>query len=100
VFTHQLGADELADDILAANPNMDPITVPCEYKQYRPLADGSAARVVFSRSCREPHLRLIGLVSAAASFMPSRRADVVGVEVAAVWSVPAERFALSRRGPG
>ncbi len=48
VFTHRLGADELAHDILTVTPDLDPITVLCEHEQYRRLADGSAARVVLA----------------------------------------------------
>jgi SEC-C motif len=48
VFTHRLGADELAHDILTVTPNLDPITALCEHEQYGRLADGSAARVVLA----------------------------------------------------
>ena len=48
VFTHRLGADEAAHDILTVTPNLDPITALCEHEQYRRLADGSAARVVLA----------------------------------------------------
>ena len=46
VFTHRLGADEAAHDVLTVTPNLDPITALCEHEQYRRLADGSAAQVV------------------------------------------------------
>jgi SEC-C motif len=46
VFTHRLGADEAAHDILTVTPNLDPITALCEHEQYGRFADGSAARVV------------------------------------------------------
>lgn len=46
VFTHRLGADEAAHDLLTVNPDLDPITALCEHEQYQRLADGSAARVV------------------------------------------------------
>ncbi len=48
VFTHRLGADEVAHDILTVTPNLNPITALCEHDQYRRLADGSAARVVLA----------------------------------------------------
>ncbi|MFZ0835441.1 MAG: hypothetical protein WAM92_20685, partial [Mycobacterium sp.] len=46
VFTHRVGADELAHDILTVTPDLDPVTALCEHEEYRRLADGSAARVV------------------------------------------------------
>jgi hypothetical protein len=46
VFTHRLGADEAAHDILTVTPDLDPITALCEHEQYGRFADGSAARVV------------------------------------------------------
>ena len=48
VFTHRLGPDEAAYDMLTVTPNLDPITALCEHEQYRRLADGSAARVVLA----------------------------------------------------
>src|SRR3984893_18802196 len=48
VFTHRLGADEAAHDILTVTPNLDPITTLCEHEQYGRLADGSAARIVLA----------------------------------------------------
>src|SRR5215207_1560822 len=45
VFTHRLGADEVAHDILTVTPNLDPITALCEYQR---LADGSAAQLVLA----------------------------------------------------
>ena len=48
VFTHRLGADESAHDMLNVTPNLDPITALCEHEQYGRLADGSAARVVLA----------------------------------------------------
>ena len=48
VFTHRLGADEVAHDMLTVTPNLDPITALCEHEQYGRLADGSAARVVLA----------------------------------------------------
>jgi hypothetical protein len=48
VFTHRLGADEVAHDMLTVTPDLDPITALCEHEQYRRLADGSAARVVLA----------------------------------------------------
>ena len=48
VFTHRLGADEAAHDILTVTPNLDPITALCEHEQYGRFADGSAARVVLA----------------------------------------------------
>ena len=46
VFTHRLGADEVAHDLLTVTPDLDPITALCEHGQYQRLADGSATRVV------------------------------------------------------
>jgi hypothetical protein len=46
VFTHRLGADEVAHDILTVTPNLDPITALCEHEEYARFVDGSAARVV------------------------------------------------------
>jgi hypothetical protein len=46
VFTHRLGADELAHDILTVTPDLDPITALCEHDQYQRLADGSTTQVV------------------------------------------------------
>jgi len=46
VFTHRLGADEAAHDILTVTPNLDPITALCDHEQHGRFADGSAARVV------------------------------------------------------
>ncbi len=48
VFTHRLGGDEAAHDILTVTPNLDPITALCEHEQYGRFADGSAARVVLA----------------------------------------------------
>lgn len=48
VFTHRLGADEAAHDILTVTPNLDPITALCEHEQYGWFADGPAARVVLA----------------------------------------------------
>ncbi len=48
VFTHRLGADELAHDVLTVTPDLDPITALCEHEQYRRLADGSTASVVLA----------------------------------------------------
>jgi tetratricopeptide (TPR) repeat protein len=48
VFTHRLGADEAAHDILTVTPNLDPITALCEHEQYGRLADGSAVRIVLA----------------------------------------------------
>ena len=48
VFTHRLGADEAAHDILTVTPNLDPITALCEHEQYGRFADGSAAWVVLA----------------------------------------------------
>ena len=48
VFTHRLGADEAAHDILTVTPNLDPITALCEHGQHGWFADGSAARLVLA----------------------------------------------------
>lgn len=44
VFTHRLGADELAHDLLLVAPDLQPVTGLCEHDQYRRLADGSSAQ--------------------------------------------------------
>jgi tetratricopeptide (TPR) repeat protein len=46
VFTHRLGRDEAAHDLLTVTPNLGPITALCEYEEYRRLTDGSEAQVV------------------------------------------------------
>lgn len=46
VFTHRLGAAEVAHDILTVTPDLDSITALCEYEEYARFADGSPARVV------------------------------------------------------
>ncbi|HWT49063.1 MAG TPA: SEC-C domain-containing protein, partial [Mycobacterium sp.] len=46
VFTHRLGADEAAHDMLTVTPDLDPITALCEHEQYGRFADGSAAQVM------------------------------------------------------
>ena len=48
VFTHRVGADESAHDVLTVTPDLDPITALCEHEQYQRLADGSTARVVLA----------------------------------------------------
>ena len=48
VFTHRLGADEVAHDLLTVTPNLDPITALCEHEQYQRLADGSPVHVVLA----------------------------------------------------
>ncbi|EUA52218.1 putative sEC-C motif containing protein [Mycobacterium xenopi 4042] len=48
VFTHRLGADEVAHDMLAVSPDLDPITSLCEHDEYQRLVDGSAAQVVLA----------------------------------------------------
>jgi SEC-C motif len=45
VFTHRLGADELAHDILTVTPDLDPITTLCEHEQYQRFTDGTMAQV-------------------------------------------------------
>jgi SEC-C motif len=48
VFTHRVGAAELAHDLLTVTPDLDPITALCEHEQYRRLADGSPAQLVMA----------------------------------------------------
>lgn len=45
VFTHRLGADEVAHDMLIVTSDLAPITTLCEYEQYQRLADGSPVQV-------------------------------------------------------
>ncbi|ORB64082.1 hypothetical protein BST45_16715 [Mycobacterium shinjukuense] len=53
VFTHRLGADEAAHDLLTVTPDLDPITALCEHEQYQRLADGSDARIALAGLDRE-----------------------------------------------
>ncbi|MGH3523825.1 MAG: hypothetical protein ACRDU4_13645, partial [Mycobacterium sp.] len=46
VFTHRVGADEAAHDMLAATPDLDPITALCDFEHYQRLTDGSAVQNV------------------------------------------------------
>ncbi len=46
VFTHRLGADDAAHDMLTVTPDLDPITALCEHEEYQRLADGSTAQLV------------------------------------------------------
>jgi hypothetical protein len=46
VFTHRLTADEVAHDLLAVTPDLDPITELCHHEEYQQLADGSPIEVV------------------------------------------------------
>lgn len=48
VFTHRVGSDELAHDVLAVTPDLGAITALCEYEEYARFADGSAARVAMA----------------------------------------------------
>jgi hypothetical protein len=48
VFTHRLGANEAAHDMLTVTPDLDPIVALCEHEQYQRLADGSAAQPVLA----------------------------------------------------
>lgn len=45
VFTHRVGAQEIAHDILIVTPDLDPITHLCEFEEYAKLADGSPVSV-------------------------------------------------------
>ncbi|UQX13024.1 SEC-C domain-containing protein [Candidatus Mycobacterium methanotrophicum] len=45
VFSHRLGANEADYDLLAATPDLDPITILCEHEQYRRLADGTTIQI-------------------------------------------------------
>ncbi|KZS70235.1 hypothetical protein A4G29_17185 [Mycobacterium kansasii] len=49
VFTHRVGAAELAHDLLTVTPDLDPITELCEHEQYQRLADGSPAQVMLAQ---------------------------------------------------
>ncbi len=57
VFTHQVGADELAHDILTVTPDLDPVTALCEDEHYGRFTDGSAARVALPVLDPEPFER-------------------------------------------
>lgn len=46
VFTHRLGADEAAHDLLAVSPDLDPVTELCEHEPFTHLADGSPVYIV------------------------------------------------------
>jgi hypothetical protein len=48
VFTHRLGAHEVAHDLLAVTPDLDPITALCDHDQYQRLVDGSPVRTVLA----------------------------------------------------
>ncbi|KAA1248397.1 SEC-C domain-containing protein [Mycobacterium simiae] len=48
VFTHRLGADELAHDVLAITPDLDPIAELCRHERYQRLTDGSPLRVALA----------------------------------------------------
>ncbi|OBF91605.1 hypothetical protein A5791_00790 [Mycobacterium sp. 852002-51163_SCH5372311] len=48
VFTHRLGADEVAHDLLRVTPDLAPITTLSEYEQYQRFADGSPAQVAMA----------------------------------------------------
>lgn len=48
VFTHRVGAAELAHDLLTVTPDLDPITALCEHEEYRRLADGTPAQVIIA----------------------------------------------------
>jgi hypothetical protein len=57
VFTHRVGAAELAHDLLTVTPDLDPITALCDHEQYQQLVDGSPAQVVlveFDHELLEP----------------------------------------------
>lgn len=45
VFTHRVGADEVAHDMLIVSPDLNPITRLCEHEDYARFLDGSAAQV-------------------------------------------------------
>lgn len=48
VFTHRVGADEAAHDLLVTTPDLDPITELCNYEHYQRLADGSPVQNVLA----------------------------------------------------
>ncbi|PRC56151.1 hypothetical protein C6A85_40075, partial [Mycobacterium sp. ITM-2017-0098] len=41
VFTHRVGPEEIAHDILIVTPDLDAVTHLCEFAEYAQLADGS-----------------------------------------------------------
>lgn len=46
VFTHRVEAAELAHDMIASAPDLDPIIQLCEHDPHQQLADGSPVRIV------------------------------------------------------
>jgi len=48
VFTHRVGADEVAHDLLTVTPDLDPITELCLHEAYQQLADGSPVSLVLA----------------------------------------------------
>lgn len=45
VFTHRVGAEEIAHDVLIVTPDLDAITHLCEFEEYTQLADGTPINV-------------------------------------------------------
>lgn len=45
VFTHRVGAEEIAHDVLIVTPDLDAITHLCEFEEYTQLADGTPIHV-------------------------------------------------------
>ena len=48
VFTHHVTADELAHDVLAVTPDLDPVAELCNYVDYQHLADGAQVSVAMA----------------------------------------------------
>jgi tetratricopeptide (TPR) repeat protein len=53
IFTHRLGADELAHDILTVTPDLDPVTSLCANKEFGRFSDGSSVVIAVPMFDRE-----------------------------------------------
>jgi hypothetical protein len=85
VFTHRLGRDEAAHDLLTVTPNLGPITALCEYEEYRRLTDGL-----------DPEIRVADEIAAAQDGADADEFDSsIGIS-----STAAPRWPSPRLGPG
>lgn len=48
VFAHRVDSDEIAHEMLALTPDLDPFTALCDYAAYQCLADGSAVEIAMA----------------------------------------------------